>query len=101
MIYSELGLESLADRRFSRRLCSFYKIINGLALQYLLNYLLAPNMASVALSSKPTIYPLSAVIERYQNSFFPYYILQWNSLDPSIRNLPTITSFKLTILKLN
>ena len=71
MVYSELGLESLADRCFSRRLCSFYKIINGLTLQYLLNYLLAPNMVSVALRSKPTIYPLSAVIEHYQNSFFP------------------------------
>ena len=83
-VYSELGLESLADRRFSRRLCSFYKIVNGLAPQYLLNYLPARNMASVALRSRPAIYPVPARTERYRNSFFTYCILQRNSLDPSI-----------------
>ena len=43
-LYAELGLESLADRRFSRRLCTFYKILNGLAPQYLLDYIPAWNI---------------------------------------------------------
>ena len=57
-VHSELGLESLADRCFSRRLCLFYKIFNVLVPQYLLNYLLSQNMASVALRSRPAIYLL-------------------------------------------
>ena len=38
-IYEELGLESLADRRWSRKLIFFHKIILGLQPSYLQNYL--------------------------------------------------------------
>ena len=31
--------------------------------------------------------------ERYQSSFFPYCISQWNILDSNIRKLPTISTF--------
>ena len=34
-LYDELGLESLKDRRFTRRMTFFYKIINDFAPQYL------------------------------------------------------------------
>ena len=37
--------------------------------------------------------------ERYQSSFFPYCISQWNVLDSNIRNLPTISTFKSAIFK--
>ena len=80
-LYSELGLESLADRRFCRRLWSFYKIVNGFAPMYLSNYLPAHNVASVSLRSRPQIYPLRARTEYYRNSFFPFCNLQWNNLD--------------------
>ena len=38
-LYHELGLESLGDRRWCRKLTFFYKIVNGLAPKYLANYL--------------------------------------------------------------
>ena len=38
-IYEEIGLKSLADRRWSRKLVFFHKIILGLQLSYLQNYL--------------------------------------------------------------
>ena len=38
-IYQELGLESLADRGWSRELIFFHKIILGLQPSYLQNYL--------------------------------------------------------------
>ena len=38
-LYCELGLERLADRRWSRRLIFFYKINNGFAPEYLSNVL--------------------------------------------------------------
>ena len=37
-LYHELGLESLGDRRWCRKLTFFYKIVNGLAPKYLANY---------------------------------------------------------------
>ena len=32
--------------------------------------------------------------ERYDNSFFPYCITNWNNLDDSVKSLPSISSFK-------
>ena len=34
-VYSELGLESLQDRRWYRKLCVFYKILNNMLPKYL------------------------------------------------------------------
>ena len=97
-LYSELGLESLADRRFYRRLIAFYKIVNKKAPQYLIDYLPSQDLASINLRKRPAIYPLDARTERYRNSFFPYCISQWNNLDSRIRNLPSIATFKRAIL---
>ena len=42
-VYKELGLESLCDRRWYRKLVFFYKIVKGLAPSYLQSYLLPDN----------------------------------------------------------
>ena len=42
-LYKELGLESLCDRRWYRKLVFFYKIVKGLAPSYLQFYLLPDN----------------------------------------------------------
>ena len=96
-LYSELGLESLADRRFYTRLIAFYKVLNKKAPQYLIDYLPTQDLASINLRKRPAIYPLDARTERYRNSFFPYCISQWNNLDSRIRNLPSVASFKCAI----
>ena len=46
-LYSELGLESLADRRFYRRLIAFYKIVNKKAPQHLIDYPPTQDLASI------------------------------------------------------
>ena len=99
-LYSELGLESLADRRFYRRLIAFYKIVNKKAPQYLIDYLPTQDLVSINLRNMPVIYPLDARTERYRNSFFLYCISQWNNLDSRTRNLPSIASFKSAVLDL-
>ena len=38
-LYEELGWESLSDRRWSRRLTTFYKINNGLTPSYLYDHI--------------------------------------------------------------
>lgn len=98
-LYSELGLESLADRRFSRRLIFFYKIWNGLAPKYLSRYLPARNIALPNLRRRPTTLPIHIRNERYRNSFFPFCVTQWNALDSHIRNSPSISTFKSALLQ--
>ena len=97
-LYSELVLESLADRRFYRRLIAFYKIVNKEAPQYLIDYLPTQDLASINLRKRPAIYALGARTEPYRNSFFPYCISQWNNLDSRVMNLPSVATFKRTIL---
>ena len=51
-LYSELGLESLADRRFYRRLIAFYKIVNKKAPQYFIDYLPFQDLSSINLRKR-------------------------------------------------
>ena len=102
-LYSELGLESLADKRFYRRLIAFYKIVNKRAPQYLIDNLPTQDLASINLRKRPAIYhsaiyPLDARTECYRNSFFRYCISQCNILDGCIKNLPSVAAFKRAIL---
>ena len=69
-LYSELGLESLSHRRYCRRLCFFYKIVNGYTGPYLSSYIPAHTRNCYVLRSKPAIKQLVARTERYQSSFF-------------------------------
>ena len=95
-LYSELGLETLADRRYIRRLCFFYKIVNNFTPQYLRNYITI--QANNNLRNRLPIKPIFARTERFRNSFFPHCISQWNILDSRIRDLPSISSFKRALL---
>ena len=101
-LYCELGLESLADRRWSRRLIFFYEIINGFAPNYLSD-LLPPRREDEGIGREgfwvrpPFAMPFFRT-ERFRASFFPFCISEWNNLGNGIRNLPTISSFKNAIL---
>ena len=68
--YSELGLKSLAIRRFYGRLIAFYKIVTKKAPRYLIDYLPAQDLNSINHRKRSAIYPLETKTERYRNSFF-------------------------------
>ena len=69
-IYQELGIESLANRRWYRRMCLFWKIVNGLSLNYLTSYL-----PPIQFSRYPERQNIFSAIPRatnyFANSFFP------------------------------
>ena len=72
-LYNELGWESLSDRRWFRRLCFFYKIVNRQTPEYLYNHI--PNQRHLQYdlrAHREYPYPNKRT-SRYENSFFPLY----------------------------
>ena len=90
-LYDELGWESLADRRWGRRMSLYYKIVNGLTPAYLFEHV--PNEAPRTLRKYVPKAPLTKT-QRYANSFFPYCINHWESLDSEIRCSTSVQAFK-------
>lgn len=98
VLYSELGWQSLKDRRDFHSLCLFYKINNQLCPSYLSQYL--PEQVDVRaggvynLRNRGDLSIPRARTTLYQNSFFPRMTQLWNSLDRSISNSSSLAVFK-------
>ena len=77
-LYQELGLKSISDRRWYRKLIFFYKIKNKLTLAYLNSYLYTNNNTNRAYSTRSsqneTLRTFSSITESFKHSFFPYCI---------------------------
>ena len=97
-LYQELGLEYLSDRRWCRRLCFFYKIINNQTASYLKNFISPKRTSSYRLRVSKVYSTFSTRTERFQSSFFPYCISKWNILDPKLQNSVSLSSFKRSLL---
>ena len=90
-----------------KTLIFFYKIVNGLAPHYLSNILPRPEEEDEREGEeelerrreRPPFRVPFCRTERYRSSFFPYCIIEWNKLNSSIRDLPSVSLFKNEILK--
>ena len=100
-LYSELGLESLADRRFYRSLVPFYNIVNKKPPQYLINYLPTQDLASINLGKRPEIYPLDDRTERYYNSYFSLLYLTMKQFGEWYKKSPIYCYFQRDVLICN
>ena len=85
-LYTELGWESLTERRFYRRFCQYHKILNNKTPLYLRKHIL-----ELPLPQNCT--------QRYKNTFFPFCALHWNDLDEETRKSTNIDDFKSKIFK--
>jgi hypothetical protein len=99
-IYKETGWETLSTRRkVKKKLLLFYKIVNKEEPDYL--YELVPPLVAASvnynLRSSHNIYVPFNRLSVFQISYFPCTLKEWNSLDLTIRNLPTFSSFKLKL----
>ena len=95
----ELGWESLGERRWARRMTTFYKVIYELAPCYKSIHIPEEHCeTSINFHHRNTRTPFSRT-ERYANSFFPYCITNWNTLENSVMLLPSLTCFKNHINK--
>ena len=102
-LYIELGWESLSQRRWFRRMCLFYKIINNGTPPFLKNCITFPDPPRLSLYGRPTsnvrnIPPLCNIpsrTDKFRNSFFPSCVNSWNNfLDTKVRNSKNIGIFK-------
>ena len=76
-LYQKLGLESLQPRRWFRKPCHFYKIINEKSPSYLFD--LIPRVHETRHSNN---IPANHMKQDYfKDSFFPSTISAWNKLD--------------------
>ena len=97
-LYQEIGLESLQLRRWYRKLGMFYKIFKSKSPQYL--FKLIPEKTSSYVTRNAENIPLFNIKHNfYKNSFFPSSIIEWNNLDPKLRNSENFGNFKNNILK--
>ena len=99
-IYEELGWESLNDRRWSRLLILFFKLINNLAPEYTRHPIPQTRLPTYAIRNHAVVGRINARTERFQSSFYPNCLQEWNSLASEIRESPTVSLFKNRISSL-
>ena len=99
-LYRELGLETLNNRRWSRKLFFFHKIIKGFSPSFLQKVLCFRNVQHYQTRSKSTkiIEQIRARAKVFENSFFPYCIKEWLKLGDEIRSIESSKQFNKTIL---
>ena len=98
-LYQELGLESLADRRCSRRFFFFHKVIQGPLPSYLHTFhnVVSEGAYLTRSITQNKIKPIPAITKVLENSFFLYCIKK-SKLNDKIRNTESINKFKVAIL---
>ena len=97
-LYHEIGLEPLQLWRWYRKLGMFYKIFKSKSPQYL--FKLIPEKTSSYVIRNAQNIPLFNIKHNfYKNSFFPSLIIEWNNIDPKLRNWENFGIFKNHILK--
>ena len=97
-LYQELGLESLQQRRWYRKLYRFFKIYKNQSPNYLFGII--PTASRSYVTRNAHNIPLYIFKHSFfKNSFFPSTVIEWNNLDPNIRNSSSSSIFKRNLLK--
>ena len=73
--------------------------MNGLAAPYLNEFIPQQNAVPYNTRNKGMLHVPGMRTKRFQVTFFPYTLSEWNVLDPEIRNLPSLSSFKMSLLR--
>ena len=98
ILFEKLGLESLQNRQWYRKLCCFYKVLKGQSPKYIFNII--PKLNRPYSTKNANNIPHFKVIHSFfRNTFFPSVIIEWNKLDPEIQNAPSLNTFKNNVLK--
>ena len=97
-IYRKLGLESIRDCRWCRKLCLFEKVLENKNPKNLSS--LIPTRC--LLYSTWNIYKITLPNTKhnfFKSSYFPSTIIEWNNLDPHLRKSESFSVFTSNIFK--
>ena len=97
-LYNELGLEPLYSRRWFRRLCAFYKIVNEKSPKYLYDLIPKHNQL-FNFRNRNRIPNVFCRTEFFRNSFFPSVISEWNKLNEHLASSESFSIFRSRLLK--
>ena len=93
----ELGLETLQSRRWFRKLCLFYKIVNNQSPSYLFDYI--PSTDRIYNTRNAADVPwIKSKHNFFKNSYIPSTIIEWNKLDHNIRKAESYALFRKHLL---
>ena len=93
----ELDLETLQSRRWFRKLCLFYKIVNNQSPSYLFDYI--PSTDRIYNTRNAADVPwIKSKHNFFKNSYIPSTIIEWNKLDQDIRNAESYALFRKHLL---
>ena len=100
-LYEELGWESLSDRRKSRRILQFHKIVDQATPSYLREKIPPNRNVMIPL---PNVFQVARIrprpTDRYLWSFFPNAIAGWNQIISDFEDRPTYTKLKSHLISL-
>ena len=99
-LYEELGWESLADRRWLRRLIQFYKIHNNMTPRYLKDNIPPSRQPHRGNNNRNVYHSIFCNTTRYMNSFFPDAVKLWNNIGEDFHSCNSIEIFKKNITNL-
>ena len=91
----------MADRRWSRKLIFFHKIILGLLPSYLQIYLTQYDNGRPYLTQYATqksIQTFRGITKAFESSSFPCCAKEWGNLSKELRNIHSIKTFQFSIL---
>ena len=100
-LLTDLGWETLQNRRKKHRLIILFKILHGLTPVYL-NDLLPPlvqDTTSYNLRNSNYFQKYRANTNLFLNSFFPATIRAWNDLPAEVKDAPSVAAFKSLLNK--
>ena len=94
-LFEKLGLESLQNRRWFRKLSVFYKIVKEKSSKYLYDLIPSNNISYQTTNSRNLVIPQFKIRNNsFFISFFPLALVEWNKLDSDICNSPSYSIFK-------
>ena len=98
-VYAELGWESLSPRRWIRRLTLFYKFINNLTRGYTTDSIPPLRQSQYSFRNHDVVGQREIRTGKFQPSFYPNCLTDWNKLDTEIRLTPSVAVFKKKLIE--
>ena len=99
-LLEELGWETLDLRRWSRRLVLFYKIVNNITPAYTRDPIPLLHELPYSFRTRPATGQIYARTDKYESTFYPNCLAEWENIDPETRNASSLGIFKEKLNKI-